>query len=217
MQDRMPDITEIPGASALINTIQTAAKGRERLIVAIAGAPGSGKSTLADGLCAALNAGGEGAAVLPMDGYHLDNALLDARGWRPRKGAPHTFDVGGLARDLARLRVGDVPVLVPVFDRGLDLSRNAAREIDPATRIILAEGNYLLLDQAPWSGLAGYFDLTVFLSVPEPVLEARLIRRWIDNDHSPGAARARALGNDIPNARLVAAQTRAADVVLTGG
>ena len=42
------------------------------------------------------------AALVPMDGYHLDNAVLVERGLLPRKGAPQTFDVDGLARDLER-------------------------------------------------------------------------------------------------------------------
>lgn len=186
-----------------------------RVIVAIAGAPGSGKSTLAGALCAALNLRRAGlAAVMPMDGYHLDNALLDARGLRSRKGSPATFDVDGMARDLARVRAADRPVILPVFDRDLDLARAGASEVPPEVPVILFEGNYLLLDAAPWRDLAPMFDLTVFLDVPEAELERRLIDRWMHHGHDAGAARARALGNDIPNARLVAGSSRAADIVI---
>ena len=182
-----------------------------RRMVALAGPPGAGKSTLVEGLLVAL---GPVAAVLPMDGYHLDNALLDARDERRRKGAPWTFDVGGLARDLQRLSADDGPVLVPVFDRGLDLSRAAAREIGPEVRVVLVEGNYLLLDQAPWDALAGFWDVTVALDVPEPVLKARLMQRWLDHDHTEAEALARVEANDLPNARLVLANSRAADLVV---
>ena len=186
-------------------------EGRKRLIVAIVGSPGSGKSTLVDALAADL---GLSAAVLPMDGYHLDNAVLDARGLRTRKGAPQTFDVQGLARDLARVRADIGEVLVPVFDRVLDLSRGAARVIAPSARVVLVEGNYLLLDQTPWSGLREYFDLTVALDVPDAILEVRLIKRWLDHGHDHNAAKARALGNDMPNALLVQSQSTTADFVL---
>jgi len=206
---------EHPAPVDLLDRLAPALTGAERRIVALAGAPGSGKSTLTEALCAGLNDRRAGAAaILPMDGYHLDNAILDARGWRDRKGAAHTFDVAGLARDLARVRTDDGLVLVPVFDRDLDLARAAAREIAPETRVILVEGNYLLLDVDPWAGLAPLFDLTVFLSVPEPVLEERLVARWLGYGHTQEAARARALGNDIPNARLVARQSRPAEVVV---
>ena len=192
--------------------------GTARMIVAIAGAPGAGKSTLAEALCAALNRRRAGvAAVMPMDGYHLDNAILDARGLRARKGSPPTFDVDGLTRDLARVRAADRPVIVPVFDRDLDLARAGAREIAPEVPVIVIEGNYLLLDQAPWRGLGPLFDLTVYVAVPEAELERRLVARWLHHGHDPAAARARALGNDIPNARLVAAGSRAADITLRQG
>ena len=191
-------------------------QGSARMIVAIAGAPGAGKSTLADALCIALNARRPGVAVvMPMDGYHLDNAILDARGLRARKGSPPTFDVNGLACDLARVRAADRPVILPVFDRDLDLARAGAREVGPEVPVILIEGNYLLLDDDPWRDLAPLFDLTVFLRVPEAELERRLIDRWLHYGHDPDSARARALGNDIPNARLVATTSRPADITLT--
>lgn len=182
-----------------------------RLIVAIAGPPGAGKSTLAEALAARL---GDKAAILPMDGYHLDNALLDARGLRARKGAPATFDIAGFARDLGRLRAGEDDVLVPVFDRAADLSRAAARAIAADTPVILCEGNYLLLDHGAWAGLAPLFDLTVMLRVPEADLERRLVQRWLDHGHDLAAAQARAAGNDLPNARLVVQQSRLADVMV---
>ncbi|MFN4129508.1 MAG: nucleoside triphosphate hydrolase, partial [Paracoccaceae bacterium] len=189
-----------------------------RMVVAIAGAPGAGKSTLAEALCLSLNTRRAGvAAVMPMDGYHLDNALLDKRGLRARKGAPQTFDVDGLARDLARLRAADRPVILPVFDRDLDLARAGAREVGPEVPVILIEGNYLLLDQAPWRDLAPMFDMTVFVQVPEAELERRLIARWRHHGHDPEAARARALGNDIPNARLVAGRSRPAGITIRQG
>lgn len=186
--------------------------GARRFIVALAGAPGAGKSTLVASLARDL---GQVAAVVPMDGYHIDNAVLDDRGQRARKGAPWTFDVAGLSRDLERLRADDGPVLVPVFDRDLDLSRAAARQIAPEARILLVEGNYLLVQENPWSSLARFWDLDVMLSVPEDELNRRLVARWLAHGHSPDAARARAEGNDLPNARYVITHSRPAQIVIT--
>lgn len=188
--------------------------GPSRRFVALAGPPGSGKSTLAEGLARAL---GPAAAVLPMDGYHLDNAVLEARGERSRKGAPWTFDGDGLARDLARLRADDRPVLVPVFDRALDLSRGFAREIGPSVRIVLVEGNYLLLRAPPWSDLARFWDLTIRLSVPEPVLESRLLARWRDLGWSDERARDWVRSNDLPNIRAVEEGSAQADLLVPTG
>lgn len=203
--------------SALAQRIRADAAGRDRLIVAIAGAPGAGKSTLAEALVEALNAPDEGASALfPMDGYHFDDLYLVPAGLRPRKGAPETFDVGGYAAALRRLRTRDEPfVAVPVFDRSIEIARAGARLISDSVRIIVTEGNYLLLDRPPWSDLAGLFDLTVFLRVPEAELERRLAQRWLDHGMDPEAAREKALGNDIPNARLVATASRPADITLT--
>lgn len=185
-----------------------------RHITAIAGAPGAGKSTFAEMLVQRLNAEHPGsAAVFPMDGYHFDDMILNARGWRDRKGAPHTFDVAGFAAMLRRLRRNEEDeIAVPVFDRGIEIARNSARIIDRSVLHLIVEGNYLLLDEPPWSGLAALFDTTVFLDVPMRVLEDRLRDRW---RHLDAAERAAKLdGNDLPNARLVAGRRRPADFVL---
>ena len=71
------------------------------------------------------------------------------------------------------------------------------------------------LEDFPSAGLAPLFDMTLFLDVPEEELERRLIRRWLDHGSTPEAALDKALGNDIPNARLVAGASRAADITLT--
>lgn len=190
------------------------AKGarRKRLMVAIAGAPGSGKSTLAAALKAEL---GATAIVVPMDGYHFDDAVLNARGQRARKGAPHTFDVAGFEALLKRIRAREPDVAIPVFDRAMELSRAGAEIIGAEARIIIVEGNYLLLKQKPWSRLKRLFDLTVFLKVPEAELERRLLARWRGFGFDETAAREKALGNDIPNARLVASASGRADLIIS--
>jgi pantothenate kinase len=190
--------------------------GDDRIVIAIAGAPGAGKSTLAEALVEQLNRAQTGiAALLPMDGYHYDDLYLVPAGLRPRKGAPETFDVAGYAHMLRRLRRNDeTAVAVPVFDRELEIARAGARLIGQDAAVVVTEGNYLLLDQAPWSDLAPLFDLTVFVDVPEAELERRLIDRWLTHGHDPQAAQEKALGNDIPNARLVARASRPADITI---
>lgn len=202
--------------SALARTIRAKAGSTHRVVVAIAGPPGSGKSTLVEALKAGLDglADAVPSAIVPMDGFHLDNAVLDAAGWRARKGAPFTFDVAGYGACLARIRAGDADVAVPVFDRTLDLARAGARLVGGEARIVLTEGNYLLLEDAPWSALVAHFDLTVFLDVPDGELERRLLRRWRDHGLTEAAARTRVLDNDMPNARLVKSRSRPADRIV---
>jgi len=182
-----------------------------RALIAVAGPPGAGKSLFADGLASALDARAPGTcAVLGMDGFHFDDMVLEQRGWRDRKGAPHTFDVGGLASTLDRLRCDrEDEIALPVFDRALEIARAGARLVPGSVRTVLVEGNYLLLDRAPWDALAGYFDVTLMLHAPEEVLRARLERRWADLPAE--VARAKVEANDLPNARTVLTGSRAAD------
>jgi pantothenate kinase len=203
-------------AVALAGRIIAAAANSDRFITAIAGPPGSGKSTLADAVAEAINAqtGEDCATVFPMDGYHFDDAILEARGDRARKGAPFTFDVDGYCHTLMRLRNAGGDVAVPVFDRSLELSRGSARLIMPRHKFIISEGNYLLLNEAPWNSLAPMFDLTVSIVEPEAELARRLHARWVHYRLSPEAIKAKMEGNEMPNVRLVLDHSRQADVVL---
>lgn len=208
---------EIDNLETLTDAIAAAgAKCEGRFIVAIAGPPGAGKSTLVERLLASP-ATGPAPALLQMDGFHLDNAILDARGQRAVKGAPQTFDGAGFVATLERVRRDDGEVFVPAFDRAADLARAAALRIGPEHRVVLAEGNYLLLDQPPWDAVRELVDLTVLIDVPVAELERRLVRRWLDHGLSPQAARRRAEENDLINARLVVTRSIASDIRFVTG
>ena len=181
-------------------------------MVAIAGPPGAGKSTLSSQLRDELIAMGETAVVVPMDGFHLDDIILNARGHRPRKGAPFTFDVGGFETLLRRIRSGEPEIFIPVFDRSLELSRNAADIVAASARIILVEGNYLLLKEAPWNRLKPLFDFTIYISVPEAELERRLTERILRHGHDLGFAESWIASNDMLNIRHVIENSAGADL-----
>lgn len=181
-----------------------------RFIAALAGPPAAGKSTLAADLAAQI---GTGAKVVPMDGFHYDDAVLNARGMRARKGAPDTFDVHGFMHLLKRLRQED-EVAIPLFDRALEISRAGADIITADDSILIVEGNYLLLNAAPWPSALPLYDLTVWIDVPEAELVQRLMTRWAHYGKSEAEARAWIDGNDLPNIRRVVAGSGKADVVL---
>ena len=176
----------------------------------IAGPPGSGKSTLAENLREVLRE--HSAVVVPMDGFHFDDAVLERRGLRSRKGAPETFDYAGFAALLARIRSGEPDIAIPVFDRSMELSRAGAAIIAADARFVLVEGNYLLLDEEPWSGLAGLFDVTIFIDAPRAELERRLLQRWREHGRSEQEGRDWVASNDMPNVERVLARRRAADL-----
>ncbi len=194
----------------LAHEITTRAAAADRFIVAVVGPPGAGKSTLAGQIVTAI---GKGARVVPMDGFHYDNAVLDKLGLRARKGAPETFDALGFVHLLRRLRGGG-DAAIPVFDRDADLARAGADLVTGADKYLIVEGNYLLLNEAPWHDLAPLFDLTVFIDVPEAELDRRLVARWDHHGKSPAEARHWIDSNDMPNIRRVTAGSRRADIVI---
>ena len=204
-----PCVESVEELSSRVLDLRQSISTDERLMIAICGAPGSGKSTLAqhlvDQLNASLSGTDEGAVVVPMDGFHFDNAVLDQHGTRAIKGSPQTFDVGGFLALIHRLCIRtEQSVYVPVFDRDADLARNAAQAITNEHTIVIVEGNYLLLQQEPWCELKSLFRCNIMLEVPFDILEQRLVQRWLDYGHTEAQARLRAESNDLPNARLVA-------------
>lgn len=201
-------------ALELAGLLQEKAGRATRYMVAIAGAPASGKSTFADHLRDALIAQGKSAIVVPMDGFHFDDAILNARGQGPRKGAPFTFDVPGFEVLLKRIKAREPDIAIPVFDRSMELSRAAADVVTDEARFILVEGNYLLLRQTPWSRLKALFDFSVFLNVPIAELEQRLIQRWISHGFDLAYAKNWIASNDLLNINTVIADSAAADLTL---
>lgn len=184
-----------------------------RHIVAVAGAPASGKSTLADALAEALILAGTSACVVPMDGFHLDNSILEARGLLHRKGAPETFDAAGFARMVQALKPRE-DVVIATFDRARDIAIAGARVVEALTEVIIVEGNYLLFDDPAWKDLTQHWSLSVCLDVPIDVLRARLVQRWRDHGLDAQQALQRAESNDLANAQRIVDHAIQADVTI---
>ena len=189
-----------------------------RAILGIAGSPGAGKSTLVDLLVTRIRAaeGDDWVAYVPMDGFHLADAQLDRIGARGRKGAPDTFDVAGYAHLLERVkREVDEPVYVPGFDRTLEQPIAAALVVLPSARLVVTEGNYLLLDDPDWARARDAMDAVWFVTSDESMRIARLIARHIEFGKTPDEARAWVETTDQRNAELVAGTVGKADRVIS--
>lgn len=187
-----------------------------RQIVGIAGPPGSGKSTVAERPVAAAN-----AARLAMRRCSRRTATTTTTGCSRRwaaalvKARPIPLTLGGLAHTLARLRARDEAVVaVPVFDRSIEIARAGARLIAQSVRLVVVEGNYLLLDAEDWAALRAAFDLTVMIETPEARLRARLTRRWQDLHLAPDEIARKVEQNDLPNGRRVIALSQRPDLRL---
>jgi pantothenate kinase len=187
-----------------------------RLIVGLAGPPAAGKSTLATALAAALtNDEGAPSVAIPMDGFHLANAELGRLGLADRKGAPETFDATGFVHLLRRLRSGDPStVYAPTFNRHVNESIGSAIPVPPDVRVVVTEGNYLLLDVPPWHEVRTLLDVALYLDAPQSTRHSALVRRQLARGLSQPAARAWAGGSDAANAKLIESTRERADHVL---
>lgn len=194
--------------------------GESRAILGIAGSPGAGKSTLVDALLARVRAvrGDDWIAHVPMDGFHLADAQLDRIGARGRKGAPDTFDAAGYADVLERLkREVDDPVYVPGFDRALEQPLAAALVVLPSARLVVTEGNYLLLDHQHWVRARRAMDAVWFVASDESERIERLVARHVEFGKTPEEARAWVATTDQRNSELVAGTAGNADRVIVNG
>lgn len=169
-------------------------------MLGITGPPGSGKSTLTAALERSL---GDNVVVVPMDGFHISNECLEEMGRRDRKGAPDTFDVAGYVSLLRRIKEREERVYAPRFDRDIEQSIGSARPVDPATTLVVTEGNYLLADVEGWSAVRGLLDEVWYIDVDIDELSRRIVARRIGHGDTPEAARHWVESVDAPNARFV--------------
>ncbi|EFL36833.1 phosphoribulokinase/uridine kinase [Streptomyces viridochromogenes DSM 40736] len=201
----------------LVHRARALPRDGRRAILGIAGCPGAGKSTLAERLVRELNGTGEPwVAHVPMDGFHLADAELERLGRRDRKGAPDTFDAAGYAALLERLREEshDEPVYAPGFERVLEQPIAGAIPVPPTARLVITEGNYLLLATGAWPRVRPLLDEVWFCELPEHERVRRLVVRHEQFGKTHEEAVAWVSRSDERNAQLVATTRGRADLVV---
>lgn len=193
-----------------------------RYVALLAAPPGTGKTTLALFLqeLAAQMPDMPHVQALGMDGFHYPNAYLDThtveedgrtKTLRERKGAPFTFDAEALAAAIADLK-SEHPAPWPAYSRELHDVVPAA--VPVMGEIVIVEGNYLLLDDSRWRGIAKLADQTVFLSADAGMLRERLVGRKVAGGMERAAAEAWFEASDGRNVDLVLRRHLPADVEL---
>jgi pantothenate kinase len=196
----------------LVERLRDLAGDRPRTMLGLAGAPGSGKSTIAEALATAL--ADLGAVVVPFDGFHLANSTLAAQGKLPRKGALDTFDTAGYAALLKRLRDLGPTVYAPSYQRSFEEAIAGSIAVEPACRLIITEGNYLLVDQPDLREARNVLTQVWYIDLDDQIRLDRLVGRHVTHGKTADDARDWALGTDQVNAELVARSRAAADLCI---
>jgi pantothenate kinase len=198
----------------LVDRARSLAAGGRRAVLGITGAPAAGKTTLAEELVKAL-AGGGAVAHVPMDGFHLADVELDRLGLRDRKGAPETFDVLGYAALLRRLHEDrDDMIYAPGFERTIEQPIAGAIPVPREARLIVSEGNYLLVDDERWTTVRPLVDEVWYVDLDQPERLRRLVERHRHFGKDEAAAIAWATGTDELNATVIAATKARADLIV---
>ena len=188
----------------LINQLDLMQKERNsRIIVYLAAAPGCGKSTLASFLEKLSN---NKIQALSMDGFHHTNAYLnthyrnDGEPLYKHKGAIDTFNIDSLKKHIQGIKENK-NVLWPIYDRKIHDPIENVIKVDK--KIILIEGNYLLLNIKPWSELIKYCDYSLFIKGQTIDLENRLIERKMLSGNEYQTSLKHYHETDKPNIELV--------------
>jgi pantothenate kinase len=197
--------------SAYLERVRTLLTDGRRKLLGLVGPPGSGKSTLAAALQREFS---QMSQIIPMDGFHLANEELRRLGRAGRKGAADTFDSAGYVALLQRLRdqkEGEV-IYAPEFRREIEEPVAGAIPVHAETRLIITEGNYLLLDSDSWARVPELLDDIWYVRVDDNLRRQRLVARHQHFGRSERAALDWVEGTDEPNARLIASTRRLAHV-----
>ncbi len=203
-------------AAELLETLSKSPDNK-RYFLGITGCPAAGKSELANALLGEINCRTESdlAVVVPMDGFHFPNGILEKRGLLQIKGAPETFDINCFSELINRLyEFPDQIILCPAYDRELHSPVKDSITIKPFNRLIIVEGNYLLLNRSPWDLIRAKLDEVWYLDAPLDIIIERLFDRHVSGGTNKKEAERKITSVDVPNAELIKKTCSLADKIV---
>ncbi|KAG7743176.1 hypothetical protein KL932_001917 [Ogataea haglerorum] len=196
---------------------------RQRVIVAVCGAPGSGKSLITERVVRRLNEryGEQRAVVVPQDGFHYYMSELlqmaDPETMVARRGADFTFNAEALVDLVKRIREHpEEEIYAPSFDHKIKDPVESSIVIRPENQVVILEGNYVCLDKEPWSQLSQVVDANWMVVARPELIRERIVRRHLEAGISKTKEEAekRADGNDMVNGKYVIEHSRGIDLVI---
>eukprot|EP01038_Epipyxis_sp_PR26KG_P016003 gene16003-21715_t len=184
-----------------------------QLMVGIAGCPGVGKSTISK----YLNGHIPCSIIVPMDGFHFSKAQLssfpDSEIAFARRGAHFTFDGEKFVNCLNQLKQNKIGSF-PSFDHSIGDPIENDIIVTADHKIIIIEGNYLLLDESPWNSIKNILDFIYFIDCPLEISNERVYNRHLSVGCDENEARKRVNENDGLNSILIQSNKQLASKIL---
>ena len=195
-------------------------KKKHRIIVFLAAPPAAGKSTLAALFeYLSIQEGGKRIQALGMDGFHhyqsyiLSHSVeVDGKmvSMKSVKGCPESFDYKRFKTLLEKVKEEDIRW--PYYNRVKHEVEDDVIAVHAP--IIVLEGNYLLLDEAPWKELQTMCDDSIFITTNSDAVKTRLINRKMKGGALPHEAVAFYENSDGKNVERVLAHKLPAHTTL---
>ncbi|TKY62398.1 ATP binding kinase [Spatholobus suberectus] len=215
----------------LLPLVSVSSNPNHKVLVGLAGPPGAGKSTLAHEVAKRINKlwpeksssfdsqvqPPHVAIVVPMDGFHLYRSELDAmenpEEAHARRGAPWTFNPLRLLTCLKNLRIHG-SVYAPSFDHGVGDPVEDDIFVNLQHKVVIVEGNYLLLEDEVWKEISSLFDEKWFIDIDIDKAIQRVFKRHISTGKPPDIAKRRVENNDRLNAEIIMKSKKNADIII---
>ncbi|CDK27081.1 unnamed protein product [Kuraishia capsulata CBS 1993] len=194
-----------------------------RVLITIAGGPGSGKTTITSALLKGISSrfGPDFAVVISQDGFHYSRSelalLFDYHEAMRRRGAPYTFNSQKLVELVKQLKCDrSKPIHAPTFDHKDKDPVEDSLIVNPSCEIVLLEGNYLHLEEQPWSEIATLSDEKWLVYTDPLQVRQRLIKRHIEagiTDKLEDAVK-RVDSNDMVNGDYILSHSLKPDLII---